>query len=122
MPSNANFSVLAAYVRPSLVVEIPLCGRRFADCPCGLSLLSHRLEEDDRHRRRQIQAPCPLHWDRETIFLIVPQQLLGQAFGFSPKDKEIALTKFPFIISIPKLRRQIKIPGFRRLLMLQLSN
>jgi len=46
--------------------------QRFVDFPCGLSLLSHGLEKDDRHRRRQVQAACSLHRDRKAIFLIRP--------------------------------------------------
>jgi hypothetical protein len=61
-------------------------------------------------------AACSLHRDRKAIFLISTVAVSRKAFRFPPKDEEIALAKFRFVIRIPRLRREIKIPGIRRLL------
>ena len=60
-----------------------------------MRLLPNRFEQDDRHRRRQIQAASALHGNGDATVDVRRQQTLRKPFRLAAEYEKIAGLKFP---------------------------
>lgn len=56
----------------------------------GRRILPHGFKQNDRHRRRKIQAARTMHRNSQRPFHIRRQQRLWETFCLAPKDQKIS--------------------------------
>ena len=70
--------------------------------------MAHRLEKDNRDRVCQVQAPRPLHGNREQLFGVSREQRFGEALRFASENQKISWPEADVVVGAVRFRREKK--------------